>query len=227
MARKPTEQKKKTRGGGVARVTMLLSSIYHHVLERTPSPEAAKLAINKAWRGEQLQLWATQLHEYAAPPAPVMPVLWLEPGKPPPMVQPAEPAKELLPATTWPNHPIAPDVKFDELDWESSEAYRRDSNTASLFHYADIVGDKEEVLKLWPAEAPQRRRPGRKPKHNWPELVAQELLRMAVNEGNRLDNDADLIGNIQDFLDKEIDWHPQPKELRPVLAKWLARVRRR
>src|SRR5215831_13260460 len=61
---------------------VLLSVIYHYVLARSPSPEAAKIAISEARRNGQLRLRA-ELREHKARPH-----LRLEPGKLPPKVRP-------------------------------------------------------------------------------------------------------------------------------------------
>jgi hypothetical protein len=90
----------------------------------------------------------------------------------------------------------------------------------------------DRLYPLLPAAAPEtvtpspHRRPGPKPKGNWPELVAQELIRRAVDEGDRLGNTDALVKHMQDFLQTEIEWAPDPKELKPVLAKWLGRTLR-
>jgi hypothetical protein len=41
---------------------VLLSVVYHHVLARSPSPEAAKIAIANAWTNGQLR-WRCTLRE--------------------------------------------------------------------------------------------------------------------------------------------------------------------
>ena len=118
---------------------VLLSAVYHHVLARNPSPEAAKLAIVSAWRNCQLRLRCT-LREIKAQPE-----LRLAPGESPP------PAPEVI----TPDCPIPPNTLFDDLlDWERSKAYRRDRTTSSLNEYLEITTHRDDVLALWPGAEP-------------------------------------------------------------------------
>ena len=114
----------------------LLRDIYHYVLTRSPSPEAAKLSINNARKNGQLRLRA-RLHEHQARPG-----LMLSPGEQPPPVEPK----------CMPDQVILPDDKFSTWDWERSHAFRRDAATKSLFEYIEIVGNRDDVLQLWPGE---------------------------------------------------------------------------
>ena len=66
----------------------------------------------------------------------------LSPGEQPPPVEPK----------CTPDQVILPDDKFSTWDWERSHAFRRDAATKSLFEYIEIVGNRDDVLKLWPAE---------------------------------------------------------------------------
>jgi hypothetical protein len=113
---------------------VLLSVIYHYVLARSPSPEAAKIAISEARRNGQLRLRA-ELREHRARPH-----LILEPGKLPPKIRPKRK----------PDQPILASDNFSTWDWERSYATMRDANTKSLFEYMEIVGNRDDVLKLWP-----------------------------------------------------------------------------
>ena len=113
---------------------ILLSIIYHYVLERSPSPEAAKFAIREARRNGQLRLRA-KLREHKARPH-----LKLEPGKLPPKILPRCKSDQ----------PILASDKFSTWDWERSYATMRDESTKSLFEYMEIVGHRDDVLKLWP-----------------------------------------------------------------------------
>ena len=114
----------------------LLRDIYHYVLTRSPSPEAAKLSINNARKNGQLRLRA-RLHEHQARPG-----LILSPGEQPPPVEPK----------CTPDQVVPPDDKFSTWDWERSHAFRRDAATKSLFEYIEIVGNRDDVLQLWPGE---------------------------------------------------------------------------
>jgi hypothetical protein len=111
-----------------------LSTIYHYVLAKSPSPEAAKIAISRARKNGELRLHA-EVREHEAKPG-----LQLRPGEQPPMAQP----KRAL------NRPILASDEFSRWDWERSCATMRDSNSKSLFQYVSIVGNRDDVLQLWP-----------------------------------------------------------------------------
>jgi hypothetical protein len=113
---------------------VLLSVIYHYVLAQSPSPEAAKIAISDAWRNGHLRLRA-ELREHEARPD-----LRLSPGEQPPQIPPKRK----------PDQPILRSDDFNTWDWERSYATRRDATTRSLFEYMEIVGNRDDVLKLWP-----------------------------------------------------------------------------
>jgi hypothetical protein len=123
---------------------ILLSVIYHYVLERSPSPEAAKFAISEARRNGQLRLRAKSREHKARPH------LRLKPGKLPPKSLSRCKSDQLI---------LASD-KFSTWDWERSYATMRDESTKSLFEYMEIVGYRDDVLKLWPpvetAATPER-----------------------------------------------------------------------
>jgi hypothetical protein len=110
---------------------LLLRDIYHYVLTRSPSPEAAQLSINNARKNGHLRLRA-RLHEHQARPG-----LMLSPGEQPPPVEPKCTSDQV----------ILPDDKFSTWDWECSHAFRRDAATKSLFEYIEIVGNGDDVLK--------------------------------------------------------------------------------
>lgn len=68
------------------------------------------------------------------------PHLILEPGKLPPKIRPKRK----------PDQPILASDNFSTWDWERSYATMRDASTKSLFEYMEIVGNRDDVLKLWP-----------------------------------------------------------------------------
>ena len=114
-----------------------LSTIYHHVLKRSPSPERAKIEISSARRSGLLHLRAEQTREHVARPE-----LRLSPGEQPPHVEP----------TSAFDQPI-PDGNYLTWVWERSYATRRVSSTRSFFEYSNIVGYRDEALALWPLHA--------------------------------------------------------------------------
>jgi hypothetical protein len=119
---------------GASAEWVLLSVIYHYVLARSPSPEAAKIAISEARRNSQLRLRA-ELREHKARPH-----LRLESGKLPRKIRPK----------SKPDKPIHAKDNFSTWDWERSYATKRDARTKSLFEYMEIVGNRDDVLNLWP-----------------------------------------------------------------------------
>jgi hypothetical protein len=127
-------------GGSTALITagsaewVLLSLIYHYVLARSPSPEAAKMAVLMARANGQLRLRA-EVSEHRARPN-----LTLEPGKRSRKFQPK----------CKPDQPILARHKLRHIDWERSYATRRDATTKSLFVCENIVGNRDDVLRLWP-----------------------------------------------------------------------------
>jgi hypothetical protein len=113
---------------------ILLSVVYHYVLAQSPSPEAAKITVSTARKNGQLRLRA-EVSEHKARPN-----LKPKPGQRPRTIQPKRK----------PDQPILMSDKFRIWDWERSYATRRDATTKSLFEYANIVGNRDDVLRLWP-----------------------------------------------------------------------------
>jgi hypothetical protein len=111
-----------------------LCDIYHHVLAHSPSPEAAKIALSDTRKNDKLHLHADH-REYVARGD-----LKLQPGEAPP---------PLAPKITF-DQPILSSDKFRTWDWEFCRATQTDSKTKSLFEYANIVGNRDDVLRLWP-----------------------------------------------------------------------------
>ena len=167
---------------------LLLRDIYHYVLTRSPSPEAAKLSIANARKNGQLRLRA-RLHEHQARPG-----LMLSPGEQPPPVEPK----------CTPDQVILPDDKFSTWDWERSHAFRRDAATKSLFEYIEIVGNRDDVLKLWPAEEgatnpiPEKAvtKPSDVSKLVWAVMLVLEELEER--------NTAEVVGSTQQQLAKKV-----------------------
>ena len=113
---------------------VLLSVVYHYVLAQSPSPEAAKITVLTAWANGQLRLRA-EVREHVARPN-----LKLKCGEQPPEIQPK----------CKPDQPLLASYKLRHFDWERSYATRRDETTKSLFQCENIVGNRDDVLRLWP-----------------------------------------------------------------------------
>ena len=62
---------------------MMLADIYHHVLERSVSPEAAKIAISDAHLDGRLRLYCAERRERKTLPEPKRGPVFLEPGEKP------------------------------------------------------------------------------------------------------------------------------------------------
>jgi hypothetical protein len=115
---------------------MSVQNIYHHVLARSPSPEAAKIEISTARMRGQLPLFAER-REHKAQPG-----IRLQPGQKSPQPEPDT------------DCPL-PYGGFNHWDWERAYATRRDGKTKSLFEYVNIHGRRDDVLRLWPELAPR------------------------------------------------------------------------
>jgi hypothetical protein len=116
---------------------MRLADIYHHVLRRSPSPEAAKIAISEARRDARLPLYCAERRERRAQPG-----LRLRPEDRPPELEP-----EIVQNCELPQGP------FNHWDWERSYATSRDPQTHSLYEYDDIYANDDDVLRIWPLPA--------------------------------------------------------------------------
>ena len=118
----------------------------------------------------------------------------LSPGEQPPPVEPK----------CTPDQVILPDDRFSDWDWERSHAFRRDAATKSLFEYIEIVGNRDDVLKLWPGEEGTTNPiPGKaltKPS-DVPKLVWAVVL---VLEDLEKQNRARLIGLTREQLAKKV-----------------------
>jgi hypothetical protein len=116
---------------------MRLADIYHHVLRRSPSPEAAKIAISEARRDGRLSLYCAERRERRAQPRPR-----LRPDERPPELEP-----EIVQNCELPQGP------FSHWDWERSYATSRDPQTHSHYEYDGIYADDGDVLRIWPLPA--------------------------------------------------------------------------
>jgi len=73
---------------------------------------------------------------------------------------------------------------------------------------------------------PPRRRPGPKPKDDWPILVAAKMIDLALRDPEVLQNADGLVRYMRKFLQDEIGWAPKdPKDLRKVIVTLLQFVR--
>jgi hypothetical protein len=73
-----------------------------------------------------------------------------------------------------------------------------------------------------------RRKPGPKPRDDWPMLLAAKLIDVALNEPENLKNVDGLVQYMRGtFLPKQIDWAPADKEaVRKMIVQLLQFVRR-
>ena len=168
----------------------LLSEVYHHVLRQSPSPEAAKIAINDKYRNGKLRLRCT-LREHRA----------LAKGESP------------SPVETVPNFEISPTERFNSFDWERSYATRRDPISKSLFEYEGITVNWHEVLIHWPPEPSvpdstslQPQNPG-KPKRKRARPTDVDLIRSLARERGWSDTQFFEMstGQVQKILGDELE----------------------
>jgi hypothetical protein len=76
-------------------------------------------------------------------------------------------------------------------------------------------------------ESPPPVKPGKKPRGNWPMLVAQWLIEVAADDRQRLQNVDALVTEAKIFLRNQIQWAPKDdKDLRAKIRELLGRVRR-
>ena len=151
----------------------MLPRIYHYVLARSDSPEAAKIAISEARRSGELHLWGERREHKARPD------LKLKRGeKPPPQLPDIEPCC------------LLPLVNFSHWDWERGYATSRDPNSRTLFEWAGIYGNADEVMRLWPKQADQaedvrpRKRPGPPTTYDWL-AICGEIARRCIDPQTR------------------------------------------
>ena len=116
-----------------------LCEAYHHVLKQSPSPEAAKIAINGLHRNGKLR-WRCTLREHKARPE-----LRLAPGQSPPPAKPVVTRDYRIPATE----------RFSSFDWERSYATGRDTTSKSHFEFDEIEVHWGDLLAGWPEAEPK------------------------------------------------------------------------
>jgi hypothetical protein len=99
----------------------------------------------------------------------------------------------------------------------------------------NIFFRRADIDALWPSapaalgepEAKSvRRKPGPRPRHNWKEELAPELIRRAITgEKIPLDNDAKVADQMGQWFRDQYDWEPDNADLRKEIAKLLASSR--
>jgi hypothetical protein len=99
----------------------------------------------------------------------------------------------------------------------------------------NIFLGREAIDAMWPTEtgatapgkvSPDRRKPGRKPKHDWPTEVAAELIRIIHFEGVP-ENDHGLARRLKQFCEDQFSYQPPPSEMRALIARLLRPVRQK
>ena len=195
---------------------LTLAQVYHVVLKALDAtPERAKAEVVEKWRTGQLLLYCEH-KEYR----PRRPDIHLAVGEQPP---PIEPEIKL-------DHRIGPSDRFDEWNWLLSYAVRRDPESKSLFRYENIYAWSANVNALWSTATdrdvakPARRKPGRSPKHNWPTVVAAELIRLVHEEGIP-NNDSKVADRLSQVCQDRFQWQPADSEIRKLVADLLRPVR--
>jgi hypothetical protein len=200
-----------------------LADIYHDVLERSPSPEAAKIEIATARKNGQLPLFAEQREHKAEPN------VQLPSGQKPPHPEPE----------TVSDCPV-PSDGFNHWDWERGRATRRDGKTKSLVEYVNIRGRRDDVLRLsirrgspTGAEkdhrgAPSRRRPGPRPRDDWPTWFGAELIRVVCERGGK--PPANVSRTAKDLCtlysqSRDDGWAPEESAARKLIGELLRPAR--
>jgi hypothetical protein len=137
-----------------------LGTIYRHVISFTLTPEGAKIAISAARRNGDLQLRAV-VREHKG--------------------QPSQPEQQLEEPLTCSITRTADN--FLTWDWERGCATCRDQKTKSLFEFIDIIGRRDDVLHVWPNQAPVSI-PADRPKDITPRVWAVMQVLDAMNAAN-------------------------------------------
>ena len=200
-----------------------LADIYHQVLACSPSPEAAKDVISAAIQTDTLDLRGTK-RVHRAPPNIKPKVVELRPGQEPPKRPPKQPP------------PIEPETSYDQplpkggyrnWDWYRGRATQRDGK--DLIEYVNIVGRRDQVLKLGPvaskAGLPGGRR-GPRPKDDWPTWVAIEVISL-VHAGKVPKNFEKTARDMcERFAESRSDgWAPDASAARKLIGKLLQNIR--
>jgi hypothetical protein len=87
----------------------------------------------------------------------------------------------------------------------------------------DDLWPRASVAGAEPTTKPDRRKPGPRPRRDWPMLVAAELIRRALaGEKFPLDNDSKLARQLEEWLAAQFDWAPDNSEMRRLIAELLA-----
>ena len=195
-----------------------LPQIYHYVLARSDSPEAAKIAIDDALRNGKLHFWGERREHKARPD------LKLKPGETPPEQLPDIVADFLLPL-----------VNFSHWDWERGYGTSRDPKSKSLFEWVSIYGNADEAMRLWPKKADKtedvkpRERPGPPTTHDW-FAICGEIARRCIDpqtrcvvippSENRLAEE--VLGWYYDLTDRR----PAESEMRKAVKEICAALRK-
>jgi hypothetical protein len=97
-----------------------------------------------------------------------------------------------------------------------------------FFQRADIDALWPSASVAWtePTTKPDRRKPGPRPQHDWPTLLAAELIRRAAS-GQKipLDNDSKVADQLGQWFVDRFDWQPDNSDLRQLIGKLLASSR--
>ena len=196
----------------------MLPRIYHYVLARSDSPEAAKIVIHDAWRNGKLHVWGERREHKARPD------LKLKPGeKPPPQ----------LPDIV-PDCPL-PLVSFLHWDWERGYAISRDPKSKSLFEWVGIYGNADDVMRLWPKKADEaddvrpRKRPGPPTIYNW-FAICGEIARRCIDPQTRRvaipNSENKLAEAVLGWCYDQTDRRPAESEMRKAVKEICAALRK-
>jgi hypothetical protein len=224
-----------------------LAQIYHHVLARSPSPEAAKIAIADARLNGKLHFYCEKREHKARPdlvlnrrPAPPPKNAKIESGtvmvgeeipqadrrrvqgKEPPQLKPDIVSDVLLPK-----------VNFSSWDWERDHAIWHDPETKSHFEYVGIYADADEVLRLWPKAAddvkPRTARPGPPAIHDW-FAICGEIARRCIDPQTRRvaipNSENKLAEAVLGWCHDETDRRPAESEMRKAVKEICAALRK-
>jgi hypothetical protein len=119
---------------------------------------------------------------------------------------------------------------------ETDGRWRADIESAIREPWVDVHFDwrfsAAEVAALLPRPSDRlvdepRRKPGKKPKDDWPLLVGAKLIHIARYDPDALENADALVKLLKEFLREQIGWAPSdPKQVREKIVFLLQFVRR-
>jgi hypothetical protein len=124
-------------------------------------------------------------------------------------------------------------VNFLHWDWERSYATSRNPESKSLFEWAGIYGNADEIVRLWPKKADKadvkpRERPGPPTTHKWFAICGEIARRCIDPQTRRLvipNSENKLAEAVLGWCYEQTDRRPAESEMRKAVKEVLAALR--